>query len=90
MLKVKNLIKKTAFKLQVTSYTPTQRRIKNPVKHLRWRFLQKQPRTFSRSLFLQKTLSQKSGRVPNTCYKIVVRKFPIYKLKQKRAKKVKN
>ena len=37
-----------------------------------------------------KTPSQKSGRVPNTCYKIVVRKFPIYKLKQKRAKKVKN
>ena len=28
--------------------------------------------------------------VPNTCDKIVVRKFPIYKLKQKKAKKVKN
>ena len=30
-----------------------------------------------------------SGRVPNTFYKIVVRKFPIYKLKQKTAKKLK-
>ena len=38
----------------------------------------------------KKTPSQKSGRVPNTCYKIVVRKFPIYKLKQKKVKKVKN
>ena len=53
-----------------------QRCIKNPVKHLRWRF-QKQPRSSSGYLFLQKTPSQKSGQVPNTCYKIVVRKFPI-------------
>ena len=37
-----------------------------------------------------KTSSQKSGRVLNTCYKMVVRKFPIYKLKQKRTKKVKS
>ena len=37
-----------------------------------------------------KNFSQKSGQAPNTCYKIVVRKFPIYKLKQKGAKKVKN
>ena len=35
----------------------------------------------------QKTPSQKSSRVPNTCYKIVVRKFPIYKLKQKMTKR---
>ena len=40
--------------------------------------------------FCKRTPSQKSGRVPNTCYKIVVRKFPIYKLKQKRTKKVKS
>ena len=32
---------------------------------------------------------QMSGWVPNTCYKIVVRKFPIYRLKQKWAKKLK-
>ena len=37
-----------------------------------------------------KNTSQKSGRVPNTCYKIVVVKFPTYTLKQKRPKKVKN
>ena len=30
-----------------------------------------------------------SGRVPNTFYKIVVRKLPIYKLKEKTAKKLK-
>ena len=41
-------------------------------------------------LFLQKTLTQKPGQVPDTCYQKVVRKFPIYKLKQKRTKKVKN
>ena len=40
-------------------------------------------------LFLKKTLSQKFGRVSNTYYKIVVRKFTKYKLKQKRAKKAK-
>ena len=67
-----------------------QRRIKNLVKHLRWRFLENQLRTFSRYLFLQKTPSQMSGRVPNMCHKIVVRKFPIHKLKQKTTKKVKN
>ena len=39
---------------------------------------------------LQKNPYQKSGRVSNTCYKIVVRKFPISKLKQNRAKKAKN
>ena len=66
-----------------------QRPIKNPVKHLRWRYLQKQQRT-SLTDFAKKTLSQKSGGVLNTCYKMVVRKFPIYKLKQKTAKKVKN
>ena len=27
---------------------------------------------------------------PNTCYKIVVRKFPIYNLKEKMAQKLKN
>ena len=37
-----------------------------------------------------KTPFQKSGWDPNKCWKMVVRKFPIYKLKQKRAKKVKN
>ena len=37
-----------------------------------------------------KTRSPKCGRVPNTCYKIVVVKFPVSKLKQKKAKKVKN
>ena len=42
------------------------------------------------SLFLQKAPLQKSGWVLNTYYKMVVRKFPICKLKQKRAKKVKN
>ena len=67
-----------------------QRRIESLVKHLRQRFLQKQLRTFSRYLFSQTTPSQKSGRAPNTCDKVVVRKFPMYKLKQKRAKKVKN
>ena len=54
-----------------------QRHIKNPIKHLRQRFPQKQERAFNCSLFLQKTPSHKSGRIPNTCYKIVVRKFPI-------------
>ena len=39
--------------------------------------------------FLQKTPSQEPGRVPNTCHKIVVRKFPSYILKQKRAKQIK-
>ena len=68
-----------------------QRHIKNLIKHLRQRFLKrKQLRTFSPYLFLQTTPSQKSGRAPNTCDKIVVKKFPTYKLKQKRAKKVKN
>ena len=33
---------------------------------------------------------QKSGQVPNTCYKIIVRQFPIYNLKQKRVKKLKS
>ena len=67
-----------------------QRCIENPVKYLRWSFLQNQPRTFSCQMFLQKTPSQKSGWVPNTCHKVVVRKFPVYKLKEKAAKKVKN
>ena len=40
--------------------------------------------------FCKKIPSQKSGRVPHSCYKIVVTKFPIYKFKQKSAKKVKN
>ena len=31
-----------------------------------------------------------SGRVPNTCSKIVARKFSIYELKQKKAIKIKN
>ena len=38
----------------------------------------------------EKAPSQKSGRVPNTCYKMLVRKFPVYKAKQKRIKNVKN
>ena len=40
--------------------------------------------------FCKKTSSQNSGGALNTCYKMVVWKFPIYKLKQKTAKKVKN
>ena len=32
-----------------------------------------------------KSSSQKSGLVSDTCYKIVVRKFPIVKLKQKKS-----
>ena len=44
----------------------------------------------SLTIFAKSTPFQRSGRVPNTCYKIVVKKFPIYKLKQKRAKKIKN
>ena len=50
-------------------------RIKNPV---------------SRSLILQKTPSQKPDGVPNTCYKIVFRKFSVIKSKQKKALKVEN
>ena len=143
MLQSQKINQKHSFK--VTSYTPSQKHIKNSVKYLRWRFLEKQPKTFNyfcqklylrslvrflflpktlsqklgqvpifaknsiseawsgsyfceklylRSLvtflFLPKTLSQKPGQVPNTCYKIVVRKFPIYKLKQKGTKKIKN
>ena len=38
---------------------------------------------------MQKTSSQNSGQVPNTCYKIVVRKFPICKVKQIWLKKLK-
>ena len=38
-------------------------------------------------IILQKPPSQTSGWVPNACYKIAVRKFPVYKLKQKMAKK---
>ena len=38
----------------------------------------------------QKSPSQKSGGVHNPCYEIVVRKFPMYKLKQKNVKNVKN
>ena len=38
----------------------------------------------------EKTPSQKSGQVPNICYKIIVRQFPIYNLKQKRVKKLKS
>ena len=38
-----------------------------------------------------KTPSQKSGRLPNICYKITVRKFPSQnKSKQKKDKKDKN
>ena len=40
--------------------------------------------------FWKKTPSQKSGGVLNTCYKMVVIKFLIYKLKQKTVKKIKN
>ena len=40
--------------------------------------------------FLQKTVSQKSDGVHNSCYKIVVRKYPTYKLKKKKAKNFKN
>ena len=39
--------------------------------------------------FFEKTASQKTDRAPNT-YKLVVRKLSLYKLKQKRTKKVKN
>ena len=38
---------------------------------------------------MQETPSQKSGQVPNTCYKIVVRKFPINKLKKRGVNKLK-
>ena len=89
MLKVENLIKNTPSRLHDV-HQRTQRPIKNPVKRLRRRYLQKQQRTFSRELFLQKDPSQKSGGILNTCYKMVVTKFPIYKLKQKTAQKVKN
>ena len=71
------------------SYTPTQRRIKNLAKYLRRRFLQKQLRTSVAICFWRKTPSQKPGRAPSICHETVVRKFPIYKLKQKRANKVK-
>ena len=64
-------------------------RIKNLVKHLRWRFLEKELGTFSHCLFLQKTPSQKSGRAPNMCHKIVVRKLPRYKLKKRELRKLK-
>ena len=40
--------------------------------------------------FQSLTSFEKKCRVPDTCYKIVARKFPICKLKQKMAKKVKN
>ena len=60
-----------------------QRHIKNPVKHLRWRFLKKYPRNFNRYLFLKKAPSQKSRRVLNTCHKIAVRKFSLFKLKER-------
>ena len=38
----------------------------------------------------QKSPSQKSGGVHSACYEIAVRKFPMYKLKQKNVKNVKN
>ena len=38
----------------------------------------------------QKAPSEKSGWAPNTCYKIVVRRFFVYKLKQKMTKAVKH
>ena len=38
---------------------------------------------------MQKAPSQKSCGFPDTYYKIVGKKFPIYNLKQKRAEKVK-
>ena len=85
MLKIKKLIKNTLSKL----HRIHQRRgvLKTPSSIYDGNFSKKQPRTFCRYLFLQKTPSQKSGWVPNTCHKTVVRKFPMYKLKQKRAKK---
>ena len=45
---------------------------------------------FCKEPFLLKTPSQKSDWFSNTCYKIVVRKFSMYKLKQKKAENVKN
>ena len=39
---------------------------------------------------MRKNSSQKSVQVCNTCHKMVVRKFPVYKLKQKGAKKFEN
>ena len=47
-IKRKTEKKKRKHSIEVTSYTLTQRRIKDRVKHLRWRFPQKQQRTFSR------------------------------------------
>ena len=43
----------------------------------------------SLTVFVKNSIPE-SDRVFNIYYKMVVRKFPIYKLKQNRAKKVKN
>ena len=47
-------------------YTPTKGRMKNPVKHPRQRFLQKQIMAFSCKIFLEKALSQTPDWVRNT------------------------
>ena len=66
-----------------------QGRMKNLAKQLRRRYLEKQLRTSVAICFWKINPSQNSGRAPNMCDEIAVRKFPIYKLKQKKAKKVK-
>ena len=40
--------------------------------------------------FCKKASSQESDQVPNKCFNIVVRTFPMHKLKQEKAKTVKN
>ena len=86
--KFKDLIKNTLFELH--NKPQTQKLIKNPIKHSKRRFLHKKPRSFQSFTTVAKTPSQKSDRFPNNCYKIVVRKFSIYKVKQMKAKRVKN
>ena len=85
MLKVKNLIKNTSSKLHQIHQG---RGVLKPRQTSKMEISAKTAKGIQSLTVFAKTPSQKSGWVLNTCYKIVVRKFPIYKLKQKRAKKV--
>ena len=87
MLKVKNLIK--VLLLSYIIYT-NAKAYKEPRQTSKTEISAKTAKDLQSLFVFAKTPSQKSGRAPNTCHKIVVRKVPIFKLKQKRVKIFKN
>ena len=83
---MKDLIKISLFKLH---HIHKQRGVLRTPSIVEGRNFWKNSQRLSVDNYICKRLHSESGRVPNTFYKIVVRKLPICKLKEKTAKKLK-